>query len=262
MFRFEIKKPHIFLVGTGGTGGFALESITRLLAGADTPIAIDIYDGDTVEAKNLKRQNFTVDDLDKPKAQALADRLSNIVLSPPRINVHNEYITDANEFLSDVVSVLEPDETAVFISALDNIESRRLFNEVIGFFSDISLDAIAIDSGNSDIGGQVVLYSNNTVRIEHFPNTEDDYDAKLPSMLELYPEIDVIQDDNDRNPAFVTNCAEEAESKPQAMLANKRNADIIALIVGKLYANQAFSGNVWTSSIVDGTTNCSLNVQH
>ena len=45
-----------------------------------------------------------------------------------------------------------------------------------------------------------------------------------------YPEIDVIKDIHDENPGLVQNCAEESESKPQAMMANVRNGELLASI--------------------------------
>ena len=85
------------MFGTGGTGGFALEYLTRLYAESSQRVTIELYDGDDVEAKNLKRQNFTVNDLDMNKAEALVKRLSQYILNPPTFITHNEYVTDADE---------------------------------------------------------------------------------------------------------------------------------------------------------------------
>ena len=52
------KRLNIHLIGSGGTGGYALACLCRLLAGGDH--TIHVYDGDRVETKNLKRQNFRV----------------------------------------------------------------------------------------------------------------------------------------------------------------------------------------------------------
>ena len=67
----EVKNPHIHIFGAGGTGGFALEYLSRLFANSDQRVTIEIYDGDEVEAKNLKRQNFIVDDITINKSDAL-----------------------------------------------------------------------------------------------------------------------------------------------------------------------------------------------
>ena len=44
------KKLNIHLVGAGGTGGYALACLARLLAGGDH--TIHVYDGDLVEKKS------------------------------------------------------------------------------------------------------------------------------------------------------------------------------------------------------------------
>lgn len=78
--------------------------------------------------------------------------------------------------------------------------------------------------------------------------------VELKSMLELYPEIDVIKDIHDENPGLVQNCAEESESKPQAMMANVRNGELLASITYQLSTNQGFANNIWTSDVMAGKT--------
>ena len=98
MLQFaNVENPHIYVFGTGGTGGFALEYLTRLYAESSQRVTVELYDGDNVEAKNLKRQNFTVNDLDLNKAEALVKRLSQYILNPPTFITHNKYVTDADE---------------------------------------------------------------------------------------------------------------------------------------------------------------------
>lgn len=250
MFKFkEILKPHIFLFGTGGTGGFVLEFLTRLFAGKD--VQIDIYDGDTVELKNLKRQAFTKDDLDISKVEALTNRLGSMVPSAPNIIPHHEYITNVDELVADLLINLDEDETPIIISALDNVATRRLINEAVTELSGAQ-DIIAIDSGNSDQGGQVVLFSNYDVEFKDIMG--DISHVTLPNMLQLFPDINVIKDIHDENPGLVQNCADNAESKPQAMMANVRNADIISSIVYKLSQNESFTANLWVSDLLTCNT--------
>jgi len=63
----------VTVVGCGGTGGFAAESLCRLL-----PPNVDLVliDHDRVEERNLTRQNFYRQDLGKLKSEALAHRLA------------------------------------------------------------------------------------------------------------------------------------------------------------------------------------------
>lgn len=248
----EVKNPHFYVFGTGGTGGFALEYMTRLFANYDGRVTIDIYDGDTVESKNLKRQNFVVEDLDKKKATALHERLSKQVLTPPIINEHTEYVTDGDELMAEILMNTEDDETAIIVSAVDNIATRRLVNGVVDDLTG-SIPVIGIDSGNHDQGGQVVLFSNEEAESKDvLGNTSK---VKLDNMLKLFPEIDVIKDDRDENPGIVSVCMEESESKPQSMMANVRNGEVIASLTWQIATNQSFQYNVWYSDVMTQGTN-------
>ena len=260
----EQKRPHIHLFGAGGTGGFAIEFLTRLFAGSDA--TIEIYDGDTVEPKNLKRQNFVMEDLDLTKVEALIKRMKKQVPQPPKFVAHTEFIVDvddiqdqrpdnvidSDEFIADILMNTEDDESLIFVSAVDNIATRRLINKVAKELGESDIDVVMIDSGNSDQGGQVVLYANYDVEDKEILGASET--IKLPSMLELFPEIDVIRDEQDENPGIVRNCAEEAESKPQAMMANVRNGDTLALIVYQVSQNMSFNANLWTSDLLTGNT--------
>lgn len=250
MFTFEkVQNPHIYLFGAGGTGGFALEYLTRLFANSEQRVTIDIYDGDTVELKNLKRQNFTTDDLDLNKATALVKRMQKQVPTPPKLNVHTEYITDEDELTADILMSTEDDETAIIVSAVDNISTRRLINSVIEDLTD-SLSIIGIDSGNDDQGGQVVIFG----KAEQKDILGEANQIVLPNMLKLFPEIDIIKDERDENPGIVSVCAEESEAKPQAMMANVRNGELIANLVYQVSQNEPIAYNVWKSSIMGNTT--------
>ena len=253
----HVKNPHIYLFGAGGTGGFALEFLTRLFSTSKQTVTIDIYDGDDVEAKNLKRQNFTVDDLDLKKVTALIRRLEKQVINPPKFVEHTEYVVDADELMSEILVSTEDDETAIIVLAVDNIATRRLINETIALLEDV-IPVIALDSGNDNQGGQVVVYANTEVS-----NTQllgDATQVRLKTMLQIYPEIDIIRDDRDENPGIVSYCAEESESKPQAMMANVRNGELLASLVYQLSQNQPLPYNVWTSDIITGGTSGSLRI--
>lgn len=243
----NVQNPHIHIIGTGGTGGFAAEYLVRLFASSDQRVTIELYDGDTVEAKNLKRQNFVVDDLDKKKVTALANRLSQQVLTPPTIVEHEDYIIDAEEFMAELLMTTEDDETLIIVLAVDNIATRRLINESIDMLSE-TLPVIALDSGNDNQGGQVVLYTNTPVVQTNIMGKHEE--IVLPTMLQLYPEIDIIKDERDENPGIVSYCAEESESKPQAMMANVRNGEIIASVVYSVSQNNPQPYNCWTSNIL------------
>lgn len=238
-----INNLSIYLIGTGGTGGFAFINLVRLLAGADVPISI--CDGDIVEPKNLKRQQFGKYDIDSPKAQALADWASRTILDCPPIGVINDYLTDGDEFLAGICLSTPGDAIPLIISAVDNVATRKLINQAL---EDLP-EYIAIDSGNHDQGGQVVLTTN--LEVTESQGFEVPKQVKLANMLQVYPEIANV---DDKNPGLEQSCDDVVESEPQAMMANSRNGDIIANLVMSILGNKSIAGNVFESSLADFST--------
>ena len=161
-------------------------------------------------------------------------------------------VINSDDFIANILMTTEEDEDLYFISAVDNISTRRLLNKIASELGESDVKIVQIDSGNNDQGGQVVLYANYDVTDEEF--LKESTTVALPSMLELYPEIDVIKDHQDENPGIVRTCADEAESKPQAMMANVRNGELIASIVYQLSQNNSFAHNVWQSDIISNAT--------
>lgn len=238
-----IENIVIYLIGAGGTGGFTFTNLTRLLAGTKTPITI--CDGDIVEPKNLKRQQFGKTDIDITKAHALTEWASNTILDCPPITVNDRYITDSDELLAEIC-INTPDRSIpIVISAVDNVATRKLINKTLEELPEY----IAIDSGNHDQGGQVVLTTN--LEVAESKGFETPKQVKLANMLQVYPEIANI---DDKNPGLEQSCDEVVESEPQAMMANSRNGDIIANLVMSVIDNKPLAGNVFESSLIDLST--------
>lgn len=246
------KKLNIHVIGAGGTGGYAVTYLARLLSGGEH--VIHVYDGDQVEAKNLKRQNFTASDLDLNKAEAVCSHIRDDILHAPEMVAHDKFIGSREEFLADIVASLEDDQSLIIVLAVDNVATRKMVNELI--MDDLlraRILTVAIDSGNGNQGGQVVLYANaQSVWTPPFGNTSQ---GLLPTMLQVYPELNSIEDEN---PALVTNCAENAESEPQAMMCNVRNGELIAHIITRILETNKSPGNLWCSDILTGATTCSF----
>lgn len=253
MLQIPVRnKLNIHVIGAGGTGGYAIENIARLFAGDENKHSIHIHDGDVIEPKNLKRQNFTFEEIDNNKANALVERLNNTIHQAPEMIAHDAYITSAEELMISMISTLDTDtETLIVLMALDNVATRRTVNEaVMEHLPQAGIPAIVIDSGNDDVGGQVVLYANASIRYKH--PIKGDSSGMLPTMLQLYPEIDKIED---TNPGIEMSCEDNAESQPQSMMCNVRNGDIIANTLYQMYTNKTITNNVWTSDILSGVTN-------
>lgn len=246
MLKFiDVKNPHIYLIGAGGTGGFLLEKLTRLFANFNRPVTIEVIDGDTVEGKNLKRQNFTFDDLDHNKAQVLCAKLSKLVPNAPKLISKTKYLTD-HSLLTDI-ALLDDTETPLIIDCVDNTATRRLINDLVKALGN-DIPTIILNSGNNDQGGQVVVWSNKPVTNKTLTSENK---VSLKSMLELFPETNVIKDEHDENPGLVSICAEESESKPQTMMANVFNSDILASLIFALSTNKTIAHNVYRMNLND-----------
>jgi hypothetical protein len=108
----------IYLVGAGSLGsGFAKE-VSRRFASLKKPLTIHIYDGDTVEERNIFSQEFTPKDIGKNKAVAIAE-------------VCNEFdgITAiAYDIMLDDQNIVSIpfSKTGVIVDAVDNLKARTL----------------------------------------------------------------------------------------------------------------------------------------
>ncbi|MDO4376271.1 MAG: ThiF family adenylyltransferase [bacterium] len=111
----KLKKANILIVGLGGVGGYALETLVR--SGIHN---LTIVDGDVVELSNLNRQIISKQSvIGKPKALVAKERALEI---SPEINlkVINEFITNDN------FSLLNIDSYDYVIDACDDLNLKML----------------------------------------------------------------------------------------------------------------------------------------
>ncbi|WP_299617563.1 ThiF family adenylyltransferase [uncultured Tenacibaculum sp.] len=114
----ETIKNCSIILGGSGIGSVIAECALRL--GFEK---ITIIDGDQVELSNLNRQNYTEDNIDIDKVEAIKNRLLAIN-SDAQINVFNEFITEDN-----IKGCVEGHQIA--INALDfSSDIPLLFDEI------------------------------------------------------------------------------------------------------------------------------------
>lgn len=101
----------ILVVGCGGIGSYLARELNRLILNEQInleEVEITLCDMDFVELKNIKYQNFTIDDLNKNKAEVLSDK----------------YCLDC---ITDKITKEEQLKPYNFIvSCVDNIKARKL----------------------------------------------------------------------------------------------------------------------------------------
>ena len=135
------RQPQIFLIGAGGTGGYVLAYLARLLSSLVHRCSVTVIDGDTVAKHNLERQNFIQKDLNKNKAEVLATRYNNVC--GLCISYLDQYIEDADtllSLLSDHDNVMP-----IIIGCVDNNKTRQVLHEVFERANNL----IYLDSGNT-----------------------------------------------------------------------------------------------------------------
>ena len=108
-----IKSKRVLLVGIGGVGSYACESLIR--SGIEN---ITIVDNDTIDITNLNRQLMTnMDNIGKYKVDVMKDRILSI---NPNCNV-----TSIKEFINkENIDILFKDQVDYVIDACDTIDTK------------------------------------------------------------------------------------------------------------------------------------------
>jgi len=110
----SLQEKSVFVVGCGGIGGCAIETLARFGIGR-----LSIIDGDVFEESNLNRQVFSTEkNLGESKALATEAALKDIN-SQISVSVWNELLTEANAF--DLMKGHD-----IVMDCLDNIPTRLL----------------------------------------------------------------------------------------------------------------------------------------
>lgn len=125
---------HFYIYGAGGVTSWLLPQLIKTLYAfskkfneREIKAKIVLFDGDTVENKNILRQNFILEDVGKNKAQVLSDRYNELY---PNIEVKYvpKYICDSqalalfekqSEFCEDNADLIEKD---MFLDIRSNID--------------------------------------------------------------------------------------------------------------------------------------------
>ncbi len=195
----------IVVAGCGGTGGFAVEGLCRLLLNRPE-IKLLLIDGDQVEERNLGRQNFYAEDLGRYKAQALAERLARRYRRPVAYFTH---------FLEHL-----PLDAFLVLGCVDNAPARAAISRLV------SPGRWWVDAGNGREFGQVLV---GNARITHLrgcfnPASGICYALPLPTLVR--PELLV--------PAPAPSCAQALAAGEQGPTINYLMAGLVVEVVRRL----------------------------
>lgn len=111
----KLKKANVLIVGLGGVGGYALETLVR-----SGIYNLTIVDGDIVELSNLNRQIISkMDVIGRPKA--LVAQARTLEINPDvNLKVINKFISEDN------FSLLNVDSFDYVIDACDDLNLKML----------------------------------------------------------------------------------------------------------------------------------------
>lgn len=111
----KLKKSHVLILGLGGVGGYALESLVRSGIGEVT-----IIDGDTIDITNINRQIIaTSNNIGKYKTEEFKKRIESIG-SDIKVNIITEFINENN------IDILFNNNIDFIIDACDSIKTKQI----------------------------------------------------------------------------------------------------------------------------------------
>lgn len=241
----------LVLVGTGGTGGYALQQLCRLLYGlkaerderraapalhgGDSPGGVPdvlLCDGDTVSESNLRRQYFLSCDVGKKKALALSERYG--AAYGLEIAAYPEYLVPDTD-LRGLAG-----EGSVVVGAVDNAKSRALLHEKLSAFRDV----VYVDAGNAGVAlpaedGAPTRAKRARIRDSGWEGqvlcgVRKGGETLLPFPAEQMP--DLLEDDGEVLPTEVP-CGQVVVSNPQRHLTNVFAATVLTGYLTTLLAD-------------------------
>lgn len=208
-------------VGCGGIGAFLGTSTARLARECQSlyeEVTVQLFDGDTVEERNIRRQNFCLAEVGQNKAETLAYRLNaawglNIEAYPRHFKA-----ADAQPAHNTLT---------VLLGCVDNGQARRMLHSSLSAYErEDDTQCWWIDGGNDSVTGQILIGS--LVRIgklqESFPLPT--ICQSLPSPALVHPELLTVRPNEARRPK--QSCAELAAMDPQSLTINAIIASHIA----------------------------------
>ena len=202
--RLISDQVHVHLVGAGGSGSLMLTGLARLhtaiVALGHPGLHVTCSDPDRVSAANLGRQLFTAADVGAYKAEVLITRLNSWFGLDWRARPHAWDSTDLSHELGNIV-----------VSCVDSAQAR------VGIAQDIERTYRKpyywLDLGNRAGDGQVVL------GIPPWSGVHAAYEYRLPTVVELFPELEQRTADFDHDDTPSCSLAQALER--QALFVNQ-----------------------------------------
>lgn len=187
---------YIYVIGCGGGASYLLPPLYRALASLPKQHTLYLVDRDTLEARNLSRQNFLAEGCDRSKAEAMANMLKSSVDFPQvQVKPLVEYITRDSR--------LRPMPDVLF-AMVDNHPARASALHLADYYK-----CPCICAANEQHSAEAYIYLPANKGTATDPRT-------------FYPEIETVTTDDPTRPS----CNEviPSEPSPQGALANALSA--------------------------------------
>lgn len=201
-------------VGCGGIGGMLALHTARLARESQRrydSVEVFFIDHDTVEEKNLRRQNFCHAEIGLNKAETLAYRLNaawglNITAIPRR-------------FTPDLLPSAGRDILTILLGCVDNAAARKQLHRAIQRESHHDASPVWwLDGGNGTVQGQILLGNTVSSQLLDTSFELEGICKNLPSPAMLHPEL-LIPKPDEQLPRK-RSCAELALLDPQSLTIN------------------------------------------
>lgn len=231
-------KNNFILIGAGGTGGYLVPNLARILSvvNANFPSyypedmnTLTIVDGDEVETHNINRQNFVRNDIGKMKAEVLANRYGQAFgLEIKSCATYLENNKQMDSFMNYNKGI---DAREFIISCVDNHRTRQMIHNYI--MSHLNRTFIWLDAGNEEWNGQVVFGANTNTSIHTAMTAHDHRGGRMgdlfptfdmPFVTEIYP--DILENTETKFNSEMS-CDERAVHEPQSIATNITAANIM-----------------------------------
>lgn len=246
---------HIVIIGAGGTGGLVIQQLAQMFSMFGIWGKIVIAEPDLYEEKNLRNQLCLPKDINKNKADVLAQRY--------RAAYQMDIATYTSGYVEDVKTLEKLYETTyercngyntkyvpVLISCVDNNYSRKVFHQ---YFEQAD-DLLYLDVGNETID---LPEDYQTRPKEQWSEEELDryhnsgFTGQLVCGLKLGGQVitepiasifpDILEDNDEIAPPSKLSCQELAASLPQRLIVNRYSALSVITILNEIFETGSLS---------------------
>ena len=202
-----MNRVTLLQIGVGGTGSYLVPPLSKFIKRInDMIVEYTICDFDTVESKNVSRQNFFFDDVGKNKSEVLAKRFN--------INYYNGKMREEL-----IEYFLNRKNMNIVIGCVDTVSSRIEIIEGIRKLD--HKNVYYVDAGNFDSRGQVIV-------IDFNKSTDQEIDNILNKFKEA------------KEQDFVASCSEYGD---QTIMANMMSATYLYNVVNEILMSESCSIN-------------------